>query len=623
MKGHIQNRLIAAFLSVAALPLAGVGLYGIHSSTEALRELALTSAKERVRLKAWKVEEMLRDIRGDLLSLARSPMLLSLLDELSRDPVQADFWRQKTGHQFLALAQNKPIYAALSYLDENGREVVRAEQDGLRAWLVPEERLKDRATRDYIRAAAVLSPGGLHVSPADYPEDEAREPAVRFATRVADRRGQRRGLLIAHIFARQVVEAARQSPTSETERISLLSAEGRPLSPAWASPSPQAEVPLSAIRERLLTGESAIVLEQEGATVSWAPVWPGLPGAPPLWLLVDAAPESEIFASVRRFRAIFAALVALTVGAALLLALFLARRTAGPLELLRDGARRIAGGDFGHRLDVRTGDEIQDLAEEFNRMGRALSETYRRLQERDAARAEQLRQVSRQLIESEKLAAVGRLAAGVAHEINNPIGVVSMFAQRLLERGDASQADQEKLRIIERHADRIGRITRGLLDFARPREQKQDPVALRRTLEATLTAFAPRLGEAGIEVEWKMAGDQASILGDEEQLGQVFANLTLNAIQAMEKGGKLIVFVERAASEVLISFADTGPGIPEEHLGRVFEPFFTTKEVGQGTGLGLAISYGIVQAHGGRMAAENRPEGGAVFTVALPVGEKQ
>jgi signal transduction histidine kinase len=110
------------------------------------------------------------------------------------------------------------------------------------------------------------------------------------------------------------------------------------------------------------------------------------------------------------------------------------------------------------------------------------------------------------------------------------------------------------------------------------------------------------------------------VLGDEEQLGQVFANLTLNAIQAMEKGGRLTVSVERAASEILISFADTGPGVPEEHLGRVFEPFFTTKEVGQGTGLGLAVSYGIVTAHGGRTVAENRPEGGAVFTVALPVG---
>jgi hypothetical protein len=127
MKGHIQNRLIAAFLSITALPLAGVGLYSIHSNTEALRELALTSAKERAQLKARKIEEMLRDIRGDLLFLARSPMLVSLLDELGRDPVQADFWRRKLGQQFLAFAQNKPIYTCLRYLDEGGREVVRAE----------------------------------------------------------------------------------------------------------------------------------------------------------------------------------------------------------------------------------------------------------------------------------------------------------------------------------------------------------------------------------------------------------------------------------------------------------------------------------------------------------------
>ncbi|MSS70429.1 MAG: HAMP domain-containing protein [Candidatus Latescibacteria bacterium] len=615
MKGHIQNRLIAAFLSVAALPLAGVGLYSIHSSTEALRELALTSAKERTRLKARKVEEMLRDIRGDLLLLARSPMLLSLLDELGRDPALVDFWRQKLGQQFMAFAQNKPVYTSLYYIDESGREVVRAEQDGLRAWMVPDERLTSRATRDDFRAAAVLPAGEVHVSSPDRSDPELREPVVRYALRVADRRGQRRGVLVADVFARQIFEP----PSSGAAWTSLLNGDGHPLSPAGRRPPAEVETSLAAVRERLLAGESEVVQEQEETTVSWAPVWPGMPGAPPLWLLLDVAPKAEIFASVRRFQVVFVGLVTLTVGAALLLSLLLTRRIAGPLAVLRDGARRIAGGDFDHRLDIRTGDEVQELAEEFNRTGRALSETYRQLHERDAARSEQLRQVSQQLIESEKLAAVGRLAAGVAHEINNPIGVVLMFTQRLLERGDLREADQEKLHIIERHADRIGRITRGLLDFARPREYRQGPVDLRRALEATLNAFAPRLSEAGIGVEWRMTGEQAEILGDEEQLGQVFANLTLNAIQAVEGGGKLIVSVERAASEVLVSFADTGPGIPEEHLNRVFEPFFTTKEVGQGTGLGLAVSYGIVQAHGGRMAAGNRPEGGAVFTVALPV----
>jgi signal transduction histidine kinase len=611
VKGRIQNRFLAALLAAAALPLAGVGLYSTHTHTEALRQLALAAARERVQLKVRKVDEVLHGIRDDLSYLSRSPVLFALLDSNSAGPER---WQEEVGRHFLAFAQNKPLYTCLRYLDESGRELVRADNDGLRLWLVPPAQLEDRSLQDYFWGAALLPPGVLHVSGADPTDGDCREPVVRYALRVADRSDRKRGVLVADLFARRLVEAARQTSLSPGEQTSLLDAEGRPLSPIGALPLRGQNLIL--IRKQLLAGQTAVV-EQEDQTLSWAAIWPaGLPGAPPLWMLVDVAPGEAVFASVDRFRGVFAGVVALALAAAALLSLLLARRIAGPLAQLRDGARRIAGGAFSHRLQVRTRDEIEELAEEFNRMGQALQETYRQLEERDAAKTERLNQMTHQLIESEKLAAVGQLAAGVAHEINNPAGVVSMFAQQLQERGDLAPAHREKLRIIERHAERIGRVTRGLLDFARAREYRRDLLDLCQALDHALEAFAPRLAQ--VEVERCYALRPAPVLGDEEQLQQVFGNLILNAVQVMEGRGRLWVEVGEEAGQVRASMADSGPGIPAEHLERVFEPFFTTKEVGQGTGLGLAISYGIVKAHGGQMSAANRPGGGAVFTVLLP-----
>lgn len=614
---RIKNRLIVALLVVAAVPLVGIGLYSMYANTEALRELARAAARERAYLKAEKMEETLRDIRDDLGFLARSPMLIGLMDEAGGDTTLQAFWRVKLGQQFLAFAQNKGIYASLSYLDETGREVVRAECDGLRTWLVPDERMEDRGDRGYFRAAMVLPGGDVDVSTADRADGQAQEPVVRYALRTTDRQDRRQGVLVADVFARHLVQSAHRIGLSGQVQTVLLQADGAPAALVGVSLEPMAEEALG----RLLAGETAVLIERPTVTVAWVPVRPVLPRVEPLWLLVDVAPREAVFASVRRFQVIFVGLVGATAGAGLVLGLFLARRIAGPLNEVKRGAQRMAGGDMAYRLNVCTGDEIQEVAEEFNRMGGALEETYRQLREREREKTARLEDVTRQLVEREKLAAVGQLAAGVAHEINNPAGIVSMFVQQLLERRDLPDVCRDKLRIVDRHADRIGRITRGLLDFARGRAYRREPVNLGRALDGVLSALDPRIAEAGVSVAAHMCDpvEGLCVMGDEEQVQQVFENLTLNAVQAMTGGGRLTVVISHENSEARVVFSDTGPGIPEEHLKRVFEPFFTTKEIGQGTGLGLSVSFGIIQSHGGHLTVQNDPNGGAIFTVVLPL----
>lgn len=601
---RIRRRLVLALLAVAAVPLASVGLYANHSNTEALRELALSATRDRVTLKARKVEELLAEIRGDVVFLSRSPVLLDLLEESGSQVAR----RGDLGRQFLSFTGTKPIYASLSYVDAAGEDVVSARHDGLRSWLVPESQLGTHIPM-------ALAPGQVSVRALQRQEGGAPEPVVRYTASVLDRQDRRRGAIVADVFTRRVVDSVREGDGQAW----LLDASGQAISPAGGSP-PVPVGTLDDLWRRLNGGESTVIEAVDGATISWTPVRvaDAVDGDPArAWLLAEWALEGEAFARLRRFRVVFAGLVLLVSGAAVGLSLVLARRIAGPLDTLADGARRLAGGDLAHRLDVRTGDELEQLAGEFNHMGADLEDSYRQLAAREADKAQRLEEVSRQLLESERLAAVGQLAAGVAHEINNPVGVMSMYVQQLQEGEGLSEAQRDKLRIVERHADRLGRITRGLLDFARAREFRHGRFEAALPVRRALEALAPTLQKAGVQASLQVEG-AGVVEGDDEQMQQVVENLLLNAVHAAP-GGQVEIDVSAADSQVTICVSDDGSGIAEEHLDRLFEPFFTTKEVGQGTGLGLAICYGIVKAHNGSMTAAPRDGGGSTFTVHLPV----
>ncbi len=225
-----------------------------------------------------------------------------------------------------------------------------------------------------------------------------------------------------------------------------------------------------------------------------------------------------------------------------------------------------------------------------------------------------------QLIQAEKLAAVGQLAAGVAHEINNPLTAIVGFSSIALERNPPKEIADD-LEMVRAQAIRAAEIVRDLLAFARPSPSDQHPVDLNEALRQTLRLQAYHLATDQIEVVWELTEPLPGTRGDGGQLQQVILNLVVNAHQAMKAAhgrGTLTIATGHDCGEVWVRIGDDGTGIPAELLPRIFDPFLTTKPVGQGTGLGLSISYGIVQAHGGRLLAEHRPGGGATFTIVLP-----
>jgi PAS domain S-box-containing protein len=229
----------------------------------------------------------------------------------------------------------------------------------------------------------------------------------------------------------------------------------------------------------------------------------------------------------------------------------------------------------------------------------------------------QLERIARQ---SEKMAAVGSLAAGIAHEINNPIGVITSRVELILmearEKGLPPGVTRD-LQVIEKHAGRVAKITQGLLSFSRQAPWKLTDMDVNQVVEEALLLVEKQFTKERIALEKNLAAGLPKIAGSPNHLEQVLVNLLTNAREAMVGGGTVLVESRRAHEMIEIRVTDTGPGIPPEVMARIFDPFFTTKD--EGTGLGLSISYGIVREHGGTITIESRPGGGSTFVIQLPI----
>lgn len=299
---------------------------------------------------------------------------------------------------------------------------------------------------------------------------------------------------------------------------------------------------------------------------------------------------------------------------ALIVSYFLARKLLQPIRYLVYASERLAQGDLKFRVHIKTQDLIGKLGEAFNSMAESL-----------LMRDENLKEQAQQTIEqSERLATVGQLAAGVAHELNNPMGSVLIYSHLCLETLEDDDPKRENLEKIVTQATRCKKIVQGLLDFSRQTEPNVDLANINDLLNAALTLLENQALFQNIEIQRELADSPPPIMVDGAQIQQVFINITLNAAEAMEGQGALTIRTKVSDNQdsVEVEFADTGCGIPDENMDRLFEPFYTTKEVGKGTGLGLAISYGIIKKNKGSIDVESEVGRGTTFTIRFPVSGK-
>jgi signal transduction histidine kinase len=294
----------------------------------------------------------------------------------------------------------------------------------------------------------------------------------------------------------------------------------------------------------------------------------------------------------------------------LLLVALVIRVISRPLRRLTEAAVDVAGGAYGTQVELTSNDEVGLLAASFNEMSRKMADDI-----------ERLRALNEHLVRTEKLAAAGALAAGVAHEVNNPLASISSLIQILQSRplrAENEAETREMLRLVSTQIERISRVLRDMMEFARQRPPERATLVLSRAVESGLRLASFDKAFKRLNVATDFDASSPPVSADPDQLQQVFLNLLLNARDAMPDGGPLRVrtFHDADSREVVAEVADEGEGIPADALPHVFDPFFTTKRTG--AGLGLAVCYGIVTAHGGRIEVESEEGRGTTVRVSLP-----
>jgi signal transduction histidine kinase len=290
----------------------------------------------------------------------------------------------------------------------------------------------------------------------------------------------------------------------------------------------------------------------------------------------------------------------------IVVAFYLSRMLVQPLFQMQQAMDKIAHGDFTPLP------EPQRPSEEFFALFRAFNRMIRELEEHQE-----------QLVQSRKIAAVGTLTSGIAHELNNPINNIVLTAESLKE-DFRDLPPEEAMGLIQDiliQSERASEIVKGLLDFSRAEHPEFGALSIAAVVQDTLKLVRNQLTLSGINVEQHIPADLPPIRGEKKSLQQVFLNLFINAIQAMLDGGTLQISARPSPDGrwMVTDVKDTGVGIDPEHLSQIFDPFYTTKQVGRGTGLGLSVTYGIVEKHGGHIEVKSRKGAGATFTVTLPL----
>ncbi len=299
------------------------------------------------------------------------------------------------------------------------------------------------------------------------------------------------------------------------------------------------------------------------------------------------------------------------VALSIFLSLYLSSIISGPIRKMVTASKQLANGDLDVKVAIKSQDEFGELANTFNSMASALKE-----------RDEQLKEYTKsKIMESERLAIIGQLAANVAHEINNPLQGIVTYSHLLLETMPNEEWSRGNLEKIVTQANRCRDIIRGLLDFARQRKIEKRLYNVNNVIKECVSLLENQALFQNIQIIKKLDPKLPEIVFDPSQVERVFLNIIINAAEAMEGNGKLVLATRFNSVErmVEIAFSDTGPGISKENMEKVFSPFFTTKDVGHGVGLGLAISYGIVKEHKGTITVESKVGKGTSFTVKLPM----
>ena len=668
----IRTKLAIAFMGLSSASLVLVGWYAGDLHLRSLAENATDDQRRSLTTVQERVETFLSVVTDDLDLIAELQLVRTLLlDETGTPPDTGDRVRRDAESFLRDFVASKPHYHRLRLLGADGVEVVHVVLVDGSPVTVPAGRWQQTDFRYYELLIQGLGPEGMAFAPVQLRSEQSNATApsvarnselvdtsdglvsaLSFVRPIRDVDGEMVALLVADVYARALFELLEMTQTQARESIFLVGPAGEFLfrsdrTDDWntllADPDRnnlRQELP-DAVATRVLGGGSGVVTEGIDAVVTFMPLLEAPYSSFGDYVLVSTRPASVVFAPVsemRRSMLVAGAFIVLVAG---LLALVAAHQFTAPIRALTDGATRLAEGEFDTRLEIETNDEIEDLARTFNSMAEALQtreaevlqqgEQLRhyadRLETMVEERTRELEKSQQKMVQQEKMVAVGQLAAGLAHELGTPLATILCHAQMVQEELEAANhantsdnltSAHEGLDLVVSQVDRCSQIVRKLLDFSRPSSDARSTLRAGDVVDVAIELLRHDLERRGVEVEVGNAPAEAKLVGNPNELDQVFVNLLRNAADAMPDGGRISVTIEHDDSNVRFVVADEGHGIEREAQRHIFDPFFTTKVPGVGTGLGLWVVYNTVTDHGGRVDVDSAPGRGTRITVTLP-----
>jgi signal transduction histidine kinase len=619
----IRSRLLLLLIATAAVPTLAVGLLAWRDAERALSE-AVAEQHRRTALAeaehaATHVLSLATELGGALLHQ----------DPLALGPPEAQEFLTRV---FL----RRDRIAQVGLFDARGHLTAAVFVDDPEAFARQEPQFRRHDTvaagevEDFQRRAAQLLsqvPGGrAYAVSAPYLTAVRRRPAVVVAALAP---GAQAGRLAAELGLEELSQrlATRGGPE---ERVFLLDAAGRLLLDGGAEHGRYREDFSGKLPEARGARQAGLAQYEEDGR-AWLAAFSPVPELG--WVAVVARPREAALAPLHALARSTFGVLGLTLVGVLVLAPLLARALAHPIARLAEGARALARGHLAHRISLERRDELGELARAFNDMGQALEGAHRELlgfNEQLAAQVEErtreLRQTQAQLSRSQRLVAMGDMAAGMAHEMNNPLAAILGNVQLLLLDLPEDDPSRRMLTVVHQQAQRIATIVRELQLLSERQQVGRLPLDLHRMLDRVLESRGAELSQVGVHVDRRFHPGEVKVLGDTQALGDVFGRLLGNALNAMrdrpERSLTLATHVVDAHL-VRVEMRDTGRGIPREHLERIFNPFFTTKQQWTGKGLSLAVCHRVIEDHGGSITLQSDEGVGTTVTLVLPAAPSQ
>ena len=608
------DRLLRRTFVIALLLISGgliiSGVIELYFRYQERVEVIESLQREMAQGTAFKIEQFVNEIEKTMRASTKT-----------REIVTSGLTRTYR-FELLKLMKIAPAITEVSAIDSNGREQLVVS----RVRIILPENSKDRSSD-----AAFLEArkGQTFFSPIYFVRKS--EPYMTIAVPIERLVGETIGALIAEVNLKYIWEVISRIKVGKAGYAYVVSSTGdliahpnislvlqkRKLAELDQVKAALAGTQGSFVALLNLAGEKVFAAHAPIATLGWA-------------VLVER-PVSEAYAPLYASVLRTSLLLLGGLGVAVLASLMIGRRVIRPVEKIREGAARIGSGALDHRIEVRTGDELEALATSFNQMAADLQKLYANLEGKvventklyqDLQQSHQeLLSAQAELVRKTRMAAVGETAAAVAHETRNPLGALTNCVQLLRKNPDLTGEDRELLEIIQNESQRLNRIVSDFLAFGRPRPPQFQLVNLHELIDETLVPIQ-RDGHCPPSIIFFRQFDSTlpMVWVDRDQLRQVFWNLFLNAIQAMGEKGELRLETRRHNSNAEILVRDTGPGIAESVLPTIFEPFRSTKR--SGTGLGLAIVRRILEEHGGQITVDSSQKVGTCFVLVLPLGPR-